>query len=128
VPWPTEREFVNLSGWDSKHLKTAVTVQGGECDLIKVGAPSVPRTQATLGYTVEIAIPWADMKGRAVSPDFHTGASPLKPGARFRANFYRVETYRNATPLPGTYMAWSPTHAPLDFHRPQLFGELTLGE
>ena len=69
----------------------------------QAGGPSVPRKEATLGYTVGMAIPWADMKkGRWVSPDFHTGASPVKPGARFRANFYRVETYRKVSPAPGT--------------------------
>ncbi len=134
VPWPTERDFVNLPGWDSKNLASAVSVQGGEVDVIGPDAPLVPRAKPpTEGYTVEIAIPWGDMKGRAVSPDFHTGASPVKPGVKLRANFYRVEPYRTtppdpAKPVPSTYLAWSPVHAPLDFHRPRFFGEITLGE
>ncbi len=129
IPAPTIREFVNLPGWDSRNLKTAVSVQGGECDVIAEDAAAAPRTKPpTEGYTVEMAIPWGDMKGRAVTPDFVTGASPLKPGARLRANFYRVEVLRSTEPKPMTFMSWSPTHAPLDFHRPQFFGELTLGE
>jgi hypothetical protein len=136
TPAPTMREFVNLPGWDSKNLASAVTVQGGVCDVISGGAPAVTRTlPATEGYTVEIAIPWQDMKGRAMTPHWdmktQTMISPLKSGLKLRANLYRVEAHRTedpAKPAPGTYMAWGPTHAPLDFHRPSFFGQLTLGE
>jgi hypothetical protein len=135
TPWPTAIDFVNLSGWDAKHLESAVSVQGGELDLLAPEAPLAPRAKAvTEGYTVEIAIPWGDMKGRAVSPDFHPPlVSPIKPGDQFRANFYRIEPQRTppqapATFVPTTYLAWSPVHAPLDFHRPRYFGQITLGE
>jgi hypothetical protein len=132
TPAPMVRDFVNLDGWDSKRLQSAVTVQGGECDLLPPGAPLAKRTKPpTDGYTVEIAIPWGDMKGRVCTPHPMSGASPLKPGARLRANLYRIEPSRAdpaASPLPATYMAWSATHAPLEFHRPYFFGELTLGE
>jgi hypothetical protein len=129
APAPMIRDFVNLDGWDSKHLQSAVTVQGGECDLLAPDAPLAKRTKPpTDGYTVEIAIPWGDMEGRACTPHPMTGVSPLKPGVKVRANLYRVEPYRTDAPSPATYMAWSATHAPLEFHRPNFFAELTLGE
>jgi hypothetical protein len=130
TPWPTSIDFVNLGGWDAKHLESAVSVQGGELELLGPDDPVSPRAKPpTEGYTVEIAIPWGDMKGRAVSPDFHTpDVSPIRPGDRLRANFYRIEPSRTPTPAPTTYLAWSPVHAPLDFHRPRFFGEITLGE
>jgi hypothetical protein len=140
VPAPTMREFVNLAGWDSKNLQSAVSVQGGEVDLVGADAQlDAPRQNpATQGYTVEIAIPWHDMQGRSVSPNIATSVSPVKPGAVFRMNLYRIEPCRPATMMkpgtqdviavPTTYMAWSPTHAPLDFHRPQFFGQLILGQ
>ncbi len=128
VPAPTMREFVNLVGWDSKNFQSAVSVQGGELDLVPLDDPlEKARTKpATQGYTVEMAIPWSDMQGRSVTPNILTNESPLKPGAKFRINLYRVEAYRPQTPV--SYMAWSPTHAPIDFHRPQFFAQITLGE
>jgi len=135
TPFPTVVDFVNLPGWDAKNWKTAVTTQGGVCDVISASATATPRAlPATQGYTVEMAIPWTDMKGR-VATDVQDFDGKLvthrKPGAKLRLNLYRVETYRSpdpAKPLPGTYMAWSETRAPLNFHRPSLFGQITLGE
>ncbi len=115
-------EFIGLPGWDSKHLETAVSVDG-ELDLLAVGVPAEARTKPpTKGYAVEIAIPWADLKGRAVGLE-----QQPKPGARFRANLFRVEPRRPPSE-PATFMCWSPVHAPLTFHRPQFAGLLTLGE
>jgi hypothetical protein len=137
VPLPTSREFVNLVGWDSKNFQSAVSVDGGELDLVPADGPldSGRQKPPTRGYTVEMAIPWRDMQGRACTTGY-TIESPLKPGAKLRLNLYRIESYRPGTtkvgeavvPTPVTYMAWSPTYVPLDFHRPQFFGQITLGE
>lgn len=123
IPNPTlGEEFIGLRGWDAKHLETAVKVEG-DLDLLSKGAPLVARSKSpSKGYTVEMAIPWADLRGRALGLE-----NQAKPGARFRANLFRVEKRRPET-IPSTYMAWSPTHLPLDFHRPEFMGVLALGE
>ena len=111
--------FVNLNGWDSKGLKTAVAVQGGACDLVGANAPiEARRLPKTEGYTVEIALPWADMKGRAIPPVV---------GSLLRANLCRIEKPRPRDSAPSSYLAWSPTRVPLTFHRPQFFGSWQLG-
>jgi hypothetical protein len=120
--WPSaSTKFVNLNGWDSKHLQTAVQVKGGECELLpEKDTENKPRKLAkTQGYSVELAIPWGDLKGRAIPPH---------AGARLRANFYRVEIPRPRVQDAGSYLSWAPTRFPLDFHRPQFFGVLELGD
>ncbi len=123
IPAPTMgEEFVGLQGWDSKRLQTAVKVQG-ELDVIPVGSATAARTlPPSKGYSVELAIPWADMKGRALGLEQRPVA-----GARLRANLYRVEPRRPAD-QQATFMCWAPTHAPLTFHRPAFFGLLVLKE
>jgi hypothetical protein len=123
IPEPTlGEEFVGLGGWDSKRLETAVKVHG-ELDLIPVGSEAVTRTKPpSKGYSVEMAIPWADLKGRALGVQ----QKPVA-GARLRANLYRVEPRRPLSE-PATFMAWAPVHTPLTFHRPAFFGLLVLGD
>jgi hypothetical protein len=44
----------------------------------------------------------------------------LRPGARWRANFHRIDQANG-----GEHSAWSPTFAePAEFHLPQFFGAL----
>ncbi|MEZ0230539.1 MAG: VanZ family protein [Planctomycetota bacterium] len=121
IPAPTMgEEFVGLPGWDSKRLETAVKVQG-ELDVVPVGSATVARAlPPSRGYSVEIAIPWADMKGRALGLE----QRPVE-GARLRANLYRVEP-RRPDGQQTTFLCWAPTHAPLTFHRPAFFGQLVL--
>jgi hypothetical protein len=64
-------------------------------------------------WQVEWAIPFAAL-----------GAPPPEPGARWRANFYRIDRSRART-APSEFSAWSPTLAdPPDFHVPDRFGVL----
>ena len=61
------------------------------------------------GWSVEWAIPFAAL-----------GAAPLRSGARWRANFYRIDQANG-----GERSAWSPTFAdPPEFHLPNYFGVL----
>lgn len=63
-------------------------------------------------WSVEWAIPFAAL-----------GAPPPEPGARWRANFYRIDRDADAQ-----FSAWSPTFViPPDFHRPDRFGHLVFG-
>jgi hypothetical protein len=123
IPAPTMgEEFVGLPGWDSKRFESAVKVQG-ELDVIPVGSATVARAlPPSSGYSVELAIPWADLKGRALGLEQRPVA-----GARLRANLFRVEP-RRPDGQPATFMCWAPTHAPITFHRPAFFGELVLVE
>ena len=115
VPNPPAVSFVGLNRWDSR-LRSAVTVQGGECETIPAGSDRPARKlPPTRGYTVELEVPWSDLVGRFQTP---------APGVRLRGNLYRVEPSRPDG--PSRYMSWAPTHAPLDFHRPAFFGVLEL--
>ena len=60
-------------------------------------------------WSAEWAVPFAAL-----------GAAPPRAGARWRANFYRIDQANG-----GEYSAWSPTFAdPPDFHVPDCFGVL----
>jgi hypothetical protein len=89
--------------WVCEGWERAVRVRGAQ------GA----RDDAAPGWTVEWAIPFAAL-----------GAATLQRGARWRANFYRIERPRGAPP---ELSAWAPTFAdPAEFHRPAHFGVLEL--
>jgi len=61
-------------------------------------------------WSAEWAIPFAALPG----------AMPPRPGARWRANFFRIDAAGG-----GQFSAWSPTFAvPADFHVPDRFGIL----
>lgn len=112
--------FVSLNGWDARGLETAVQVQGGACELLEANETVAARKlPATSGYTVELALPWAALKGRAIPP---------RVGSLLRANLCRVEASRPRGASPSSYQTWKPTRVPLNFHRPQFFGAWVLGE
>lgn len=120
-PDPMRVNFVNMNRWDAHGLRTAVAVQGGECELLEPTSREgeARKHPSARGYTVEIALPWADLRGRHAPPH---------PGSLVRANLYRIDIARPRKKDAGSYLSWSPTWVPLDFHRPQFFGVWEFGE
>lgn len=117
--------FVGLNRWDARAFKSAVSVQGGACEVGYRG--EARKAPPTRGYVVELAIPWEDLRGRALWDPVKMAPCPPAPGARLRGNLFRVEPRRAPGAAPqDTYMTWSPVHAPINFHRPQFFGVLEL--
>jgi hypothetical protein len=87
--------------WDSAGMRHAVHVQGDPHD----------PDSADRGWSVEMAIPWAD---------FHTAPHlPPRPGDVWRMNLYRIDRYEGRPEL----YAWSPTLCET-YHVPGRFGEL----
>ncbi len=99
----------NQNDWNST-MKTAVAVEG---TLNKPG-------DKDKSWTVEMAIPWADTKGKGT---IALGLPP-KVGGIWRINLFRLDQPRNK---PQIAMAWSP---PLvgDFHKLDRFGQLVFGD
>lgn len=89
------------------------TCDGWERAVRVHGAPPAERRACEgrhAGWDVEWAIPFASL-----------GVGAPTPGAKWRANFYRIDQADG-----GQYSAWSPTLAePPDFHVPHRFGVLT---
>ncbi len=99
----------NQNDWNSK-IKTAVVVDG---TLDKRG-------DKDKGWVVEMALPWADVKGKAT----HELTLPPKVGDMWRVNFFRLDAPEKKPKLAA---AWS---APLvgDFHKLDRFGEVVFGD
>jgi hypothetical protein len=73
----------------------------------------VTRNDVANHWSAIVVIPWM-----AVAP-------PGEPLPTWRANFYRIERPRRASP---EFSCWSPTMTePADFHKPAYFGILELG-
>jgi hypothetical protein len=99
----------NQNDWNSK-MVAAVAVDG---TLNK-------REDKDKGWTVEVAIPWEDTKGRGK----YVMALPPKLGDGFKVNFFRMDLPKGK---PQQAVAWSP---PLvgDFHKLDRFGLLVFGD
>jgi len=98
----------NDNAWNSK-LQAAVVVDG----------TVDKRDDKDKGWTVEIALPWEDAKGK--------GSYELKPptvGSTWRVNFFRMDLPQKK---PQVASGWSP---PLvgDFHKLDRFGKLVFGD
>ena len=89
-------------GWDIAGLGTAVTVEGTVND---------PEDE-DVGWTVEIAIPWAGLS------DINGVTGVPSDGEEWRMNLYRIERPRDAD---WHLLAWSPVGRPA-FHTPERFG------
>jgi hypothetical protein len=92
------RKAQPYESWNSQKIQWAAAVDG-----------TVDGQPGDRGWSAEIALPLED-----VVPTPH----PLRPGARWRLNLYRIEKRPQAA-----YLAWSPTLRP-DFHTPARFGEI----
>jgi hypothetical protein len=105
---PTYR--ANQNDWNSK-IKTAVVVDG-----------TVDKhDDKDKGWTVEMAIPWADTKGKGT----YELKLPPAVGSVFRVNFFRMDLpFKTKAQVAS---GWSP---PLvaDFHKVDRFGELVFGD
>lgn len=98
-PRPKGRMTVETA-WDAPGIRWAVKRRG----------TLNRRDDRDEGWDVEMAIPFADLKLNR----------PVRPGDRWRANFYRID--RGS---PDEFSAWSPTLAdPPNFHVPERFGRL----
>ncbi|MFH1132114.1 MAG: carbohydrate-binding family 9-like protein, partial [Pseudomonadota bacterium] len=99
----------NENDWNSK-LQAKVSVDG---TLNK-------RTDKDKGWTVEMAIPWSDVKGKGT----YDLKLPPAVGDVWRINMFRVDSPSEKVSLAA---AWS---APLvgDFHKLDRFGELVFGD
>ncbi len=99
--------------WNCDGLDTAVQIQGTLND------PS----DVDLGWSVEMAIPWA-----ALAPHANVPAPPL-PGDVWRINFSRVEwqftivddAYENLPDTPEDNWVWSPQGL-INMHKPEKWG------
>ncbi len=104
-----------LDGWELHGLRTAVHVNG------RLNDPQV----TDLGWSVEIAIPWAALRQTCTCP------CPPNDGDIWRINFSRVEWHVETregkifkTPgLPEDNWVWSPQGV-VDMHRPERWGGL----
>ena len=102
-----------LNEWHTLGLKQAVQIDGTLND------PS----SADRGWTVELALPWADLAQHAGRP------VPPKHGEQWRVNFSRVEwdvtvengAYQKVLGSPEHNWVWSPQGV-IDMHRPERWG------
>ncbi len=108
-----------LNSWHVPGLKKAVHVSGTLND------PSDTDT----GWTVEMALPWADLAG------FAGRQTPPADGDQWRVNFSRVEwditteggAYRKVPDVPEHNWVWSPQGV-IDMHRPERWGFVQFSE
>ena len=102
-----------VNAWEIPGLKTATHING------KLNDPD----GLDQSWTVEFAIPWKALEGRAHRP------SPPKDGDQWRVNFSRVEwehtvegkSYKKVPKRPEANWVWSPQGA-IDMHRPERWG------
>jgi hypothetical protein len=96
--------------WNAPGLRSAVRGPRQRSGSKPVAVRPNRRGERDTGWTVEIALPFADLDlPRAV-----------RPGDTWRVNFYRIEREPREE-----FSAWSPTLAdPPDFHIPDRFGRL----
>lgn len=99
------KPFQGDVNWDIQGLKTAVIVNGTLND----------HTDQDVGWTTEIAIPWASMK------DIQGVSGPPNDGTQWRINLYRIARPWPKNASKDEYLAWSPTGA-INFHMPDKFG------
>lgn len=99
----------NQNDWNSK-LESAVKLDG---TLNK-------REDGDKGWTVEIGIPWADVKGRGT----YELELPPAVGTEFKVNLFRLDHPKGKPPIAA---AWSPPMVG-DFHKLDRFGVLVFGD
>jgi hypothetical protein len=93
----------------------------GDWSFTAKGMQSAVKAKGTVGnandkddsWQVEVVVPFADL-----------GELAPKPGAVWRANFYRFNRAKDQSP---ELLSWSPTRFP-SFHQPARFGHLEFGK
>jgi hypothetical protein len=108
-----------VNGWEMSGLRTAVKIDG------TLNNPS----DLDRGWSVEIAIPWQDLRDIAGTP------CPPEIGDQWRINFSRVQwehevidgQYRKVAGKPEDNWVWSPQPA-VDMHRPEAWGIVQFAE
>ena len=103
---------------DAQGVSTNFT---GDWNFTAKGMKSAVKVKGTVGnaddkdemWQVEVVVPFADL-----------GEPAPKPGAVWRANFYR---FNRAKDQPAELLSWSPTRFP-SFHQPSRFGYLEFGK
>lgn len=114
VGWPQHPRGrrVGFFRWDMPGLEVATHVDGTLND----------DTDRDRGWTVELAIPWASLDVLARGDD---RALPPRPGAQWRIDFSRFNTYKAAPPTdggPADSGGWALSpHGVWDSHIPELF-------
>lgn len=103
----------SLSAWDIRGLEASVHVDG------TINDP----TDTDVGWTVELALPWAVLEEAAHE------RRPPRAGEQWRLNFARSQwsadvvdgAYRKNADTAADWWVWSPQGA-VDMHRPERFG------
>ena len=98
--------------------QTQADWQSGAQAKARVDGTLEDRSDKDRGWQVELAIPWASVKGRSTAPF----SVPPPPGTKLRANFFRTDR-----PKDGALQAWA-WSPPMrqTFHALERFGTLAL--
>lgn len=112
-------DYVNLEGNANGALRASVGPDRHDRRFLRelsLPLPEASAEQREDGWTLTLSIPAGLIEGLY--------GETLRPGLRFRGNFYACG---DETPAP-CYASWNAveTETP-DFHRPEYFGELALG-
>ncbi len=102
-------KLTGILAWNSLKMQWAAAVEGTLND----------STDTDQGWTVELALPLADI--------FTAANNPPQAGDRWRFNLYRIDLPHGPGVQPSDPQAWSPVSG-RSFHDPDRFGELEFSD